>query len=147
CPATWILDHPTRGTPDLVVDQQDFCVDPPCSTVSTTLTLAPCSEPFETQNPQPVTVQFSITNEFEETFSASTTFACWASFDLGSSGAFGINDIFNAGSIGGSIVQTRMRSFAACTAAPCPPSARKGVMAVIEETHTDTVNALTARNA
>ncbi len=140
CPATWILDHPATGAPDRVVEQQPFCVDPPCSSVSTNITVVPCTENFETQNPPPVTLQFKVYNEFEQFFSASTTFTCWGSFDLGSSDplANGINPVFNSANLGGEIVQSFVR------AAQGTPV---GVMIVIEETHRDNVNSLTARNA
>ena len=125
CPQTWILDHPSVGAPDHFVDEQPFCHlsnGHPCSSVSTTLTVVPCSENFEAQQPQPITLQFAITNEFEQTFSASTTFQCWASIDLSEVG----NGIFNASSLGGYVLQTRMRS-----AAGTPG----GVVAVLEDTH------------
>jgi len=123
CPQTWILDHPAIGAPDRVVDQQPFCdtATGVCSAVSTNLTVVPCTENFETQSPPPVTLQFAITNEFEQTFSASTTIICWASLALDD-----INPIFLASSLGGDVVVTRMRS-ASGTA--------HGVVAVIEETH------------
>jgi len=130
CPATWILDHPSIGASDPVVTEQDFCTDATgttinscTSSVSTTLTVVPCTENFETQTPLPVTLQFAITNEFEQVFSASTTFRCWASFNLED-----INTIFRVENVGGDILQTRMRS------ASGTPG---GVMAVLEETHTD----------
>jgi hypothetical protein len=124
CPATWILDTPAVGAPDSVVDEQSFCDlgDGPCSSVSTTLTVVPCSENFETQQPQLITLQFSITNEFEQTFSGSTSFRCWSSINLGDVA----NGIFNASSVGGYLLQTRMRS-----AAGTPG----GVVAVLEDTH------------
>jgi hypothetical protein len=122
CPLTWILDHPAYGAADQIVDAQPFCEGPgPCSAVTTNLTVVPCTENFETQNPQLVTLQFSITNEFEQTFSASTSFRCWASYELTD-----INPIFSASNVGGNILQTRMRS-----AAGTPG----GVAAVIEDTH------------
>lgn len=123
CPQTWLLDHPAVGAPDPVVEQQQFCTTAgSCSTsVATNLTVVPCTEDFENQAPLPVTLQFAITNEYEQTFSASTTFTCWASFDLED-----INPIFQASSLGGNILQTRMRSAA---------GTQRGVMAVLEETH------------
>lgn len=143
CPATWILDHPARHAPDRVVDQQEFCkTGVSCSTVSTNLTVVPCSEPFETQAPLPVTLQFVVINEYEEQFSASTTFTCWASYDLGDPGIFGtggISDIFNASTVGGEILQTRMRSSAG--------TPRKGVIPVLEETHVDQLHNYVARAA
>jgi len=125
CPQTWLLDHPSIGTDDPVVSEQPFCTDEnSCSSsVNTTLTVVPCTENFETQKAQPVTLQFAITNEFEQTFSTSTTFSCWASFNLED-----IDSIFDVDNVGGDILQTRMR-----TAAGYPG----GVIPVLEETHTD----------
>jgi hypothetical protein len=127
CPATWLLDHPAVGAPDQVVDEQPFCRHPPCSSVGVNLTVVPCTENFESQNPQPVTMQFLIINEFEQQLSASTSFRCWQSYNLED-----ISSAFLASSIGGNTLQTRLRSFAA------PPNAEGvagGIMAVIEETH------------
>ena len=123
CPLTWLIDHPANGAPDLVVGEA-FCTgaDTCGSSIDTTLTVVPCTENFETQHPVPVTLQFNITNEFEVSFSASTTISCWSSLSLPE-----INPIFAAGNLGGQIVQTKMRSTA---------GVQRGVMAVIEETHT-----------
>jgi hypothetical protein len=130
CPAAWILDHPSIGAADPVVTEQSFCTDSSgatingcISSVSTNLTVVPCTENFETQSPQPITLQFVITNEFEQQLSASTTFQCWASLDLED-----VSSAFTVGFVGGNILQTRMRS---ATGTPF------GVMAVLEETHTD----------
>ena len=142
CPATWILDFPATGAPDRVVEQQPFCTatDHPCSSVSTNITVVPCTEDFETQTPLPVTLQFRVYNEYEQFFSASTTFTCWGSFDLGSDDplANGINPIFKAANAAGENLQAFVRS-----ASGTP----RGVMMVIEETRRDTMNGLTARNA
>jgi hypothetical protein len=140
CPATWILDHPATGAPDRVVEQQEFCTTHPCSEVTTNITVVPCTENFETQQPPPITLQFKVYNEFEQFFSASTTFTCWGSFDLGSDDPLsnGINDIFKTFNAGGEILQGFVRS----------SSGRPGgVMIVIEETHRDNKNGFTARNA
>jgi hypothetical protein len=141
CPTAWLFDHAATGAPDPVIEEQICPGSGPCSSISTNLTVVPCTENFETQALTSVTLQFSVCNEFEQCLSASTPFACWASFDLGApSGALlpGISDIFNAGTLGGVVAQTRMRS-----AAGTPG----GVLAVIEETHNDTENTLTARSA
>jgi hypothetical protein len=142
CPATWILDHPATGAPDRVVEQQSFCgsTDHPCSEVTTNITVVPCTQNFETQAPPPVTLQFKVYNEYEQFFSASTTFTCWGTFDLGSDDPLKnpINPAFQAANAGGEVLQAFVR------AAQGTPI---GVMMVIEETHTDTMNSLTARNA
>jgi hypothetical protein len=143
CPASWVLDHAATGAPDAVIEDQAFCTTHPCSWIGTNLTVVPCTEDFETQALTTITLQFLVTNEYEQTLSASTTFACWASFDLGAPNTAvlpllpGISDIFNAGTLGGELAQTQMRS-----AAGTPG----GTLAVIEERHQDTVNHLFARS-
>jgi hypothetical protein len=127
CPHTWLLDHAAVGAPNSVVDDQPFCVDPPCSEIGVNLTVTPCTENFELQDPQPVTMQFLIVNEFEQTLSASTTFRCWHSYNLEE-----ISSAFLASTIGGNTLQTRLRSFAS------PPNRDQvagGVALVLEETH------------
>jgi len=83
CPNTTLLDHFVDGANDPVIEQHNniWCADDECP-VRTYLTLVPCSQDFENQQFSSVTVQFSIVNEFEEIFSASTTVACWATFRL-----------------------------------------------------------------
>ncbi|MCK6556559.1 hypothetical protein L6Q96_18575 [Candidatus Binatia bacterium] len=127
CPHTWLLDHPAVGAPSPVVDQQPYCEAPPCSAVGVNLTVVPCTENFETQNPPPVTMQFVIINEYEQALSASTTFRCWESYELEK-----ISNAFLASTIGGVTLQTRMRTFAA---APNQGVIGGGVVAVLEETH------------
>jgi len=60
------------------------------SATVTDLTLIPCNQDFENGVPSSVTVQFVITNEFEQSLSASTTITCWADFFL-----FTVNSPFN----------------------------------------------------
>lgn len=117
CPHTWLLDHPAVGSENLVADDNSVS-----SSVSTALTVVPCTENFETQAPQPVTLNFDIWNEFEQRLSAQTTFRCWADLDLDE-----INSAFTESSLGGALAQTRMRSANATS---------QGILAVLEETHT-----------
>lgn len=138
CPFSWYLDHAAVGASDSVADHNGVA-----SLVNTNLTLVPCTENFETQVPTSVTVQFRVTNEFEQTLTASTTVTCWASWDLGAKNGNGVSDIFNASTLGGNLAQTRIRS-----AALTP----RGVLAVIEETHladipSGTASFSTARSA
>jgi hypothetical protein len=134
CPFSWYLDHAAVGASDSVAEDKGVA-----SLVNTNLTLVPCTENFETQVPTSVTVVFAVTNEFEQTLSASTTVTCWASWDLGAKNGNGVSDIFNARTLGGSLAQTRMRSAGATP---------RGVLTVIEETHLADLGAgLTARSA
>lgn len=67
CPESLLLDHTTDGTalPSLA-----------SSTTTTELTLVPCAANLDTQSPELVTVTFSISNEFEQQFSAARSVTC-----------------------------------------------------------------------
>jgi len=78
CPAKLLLNHFATGASDPVADLTEAA----SSSVSTELTLIPCSEDFENQVPTTSTVQFVIYNEFENRFSASTTVTCYLSTEL-----------------------------------------------------------------
>ncbi|GIW45500.1 MAG: hypothetical protein KatS3mg077_2782 [Candidatus Binatia bacterium] len=115
CPQTWILDTPSVNAENPVLASQEIE-----SRADVQLTVVPCSENFETQVPTSVTLQFAITNEFEQTFSASTTITCWANYSLDE-----INPVFDVAAVGGNTLQTRVRAAAATP---------RGIMAVVEET-------------
>ncbi len=90
CPDTWILNHTTEGAPDLVLEEAGAMGT---SAVDTELTVVPCTQNFETQEfkPSKVTLQFRTTNEFESTFSMSTTVQCWGNFSIDEiGGSFGL---------------------------------------------------------
>ena len=92
--------------------------------VTTNLTLVPCSEDIENQIPSSSTVSFTIWDEFERRFSASTTVNCWLSADL--------NQIHpNAFSF------STLGTFSAHTRITPNPGA-PGVLGVAEETRRDT---------
>ena len=132
CPLGWLLDHPATGSLGGILD-------PTGNTVGTNLTVVPCTENFETQVATSVTMQFLVTNEYEQTLSTSTTVSCWASWDLGSSSTDTFLRVFQSGVIGGSIVQTRLRSAS---------GSKVGVIPVIEETRTlGGIAATSAQNA
>jgi len=141
CPQTWILDSPSIGAPDPVVEQQGFCeAATSCtSSVTTNLTVVPCTEDLENQVFPPTLLQFQITNEFEQTFSASTTIGCFGSFTLTD-----VNPVFGHDKVGGAVLVTKMRPGVGTP---------RGVFAVLEETHTTTftiehtTTTLVARNA
>jgi len=150
CPDTLIFNHVAYNAPDLVVEQIGNCT-PACSggtndgtactvatqgtdctgggkclecPVTTNLTLVPCSEDIENQLPSSSTVSFTIWDEFERRFSASTTVNCWLSADL--------NQIHpNAFSF------STLGTFSAHTRITPNPGA-PGVLGVAEETRRDT---------
>jgi len=102
CPNTWILNHLAEGAADPVVGELvDNGTD---SSVSTDITVVPCAENFETQVPTTVKLQFAITNEFEQTFSASTSITCWNELNLAA-----INQVFTREFVGSDFLQTRIR--------------------------------------
>ena len=123
CPDTLILNHFAEGADDPLLGYE--------SEVDTELTLIPCTQNFETQNPTAVVVQFAITNEFEQAFSASTTVECWGNFFLTD-----INPVFGVLPLGTRLVQTRMRP---------ATSTDSGILGVMEEYHS--IYDLTARAA
>jgi len=98
CPQTWILSHAS--------DADDRAVDGDAR--STEITVVPCGANFETQVPAPQTVQFMVTNEFEQSFSAATSITCWADLRLSD-----INPIFRRENLGGDWAQTRLHNAAA----------------------------------
>ncbi len=79
-------------------------------TTTTELTLVPCSEDFENQVTSPVTVQFLVTNEFEEHFSASTTVNCYLSTELTTidSPNAPTNSVFSSQVLGSLVAQTEI---------------------------------------
>ncbi len=137
CPRLWVIDHPSDGAVNPAIDSFGYN-----STASATLTAVPCTQNFETQAPEDVTVQFLIMNEFEQQLSASTTFQCWASWSLNGEEASssnpygGISTAFEKATIGTDLVKTTARAVGS-----------KGIMLVVEETNVDLDNGFTARSA
>jgi hypothetical protein len=113
CPETWIVNHQSYGAPDLAVGSPSF--------VATSLTLVPCEQNFETQDPESVTLQLLTYNEFEQQFSSSTTLTCWADLKLTD-----INNLFRRTTLASDFAQTRIR----------PSSGtQSGILLVGTETH------------
>jgi hypothetical protein len=124
CPQTVILNHFAEGATDPVIEAFGNGNNGQ-SSVSTELTLVPCSEDFENQVPPSVIVQFLITNEFEAQFSTSTTVTCWGNFRLNTIGSIG--RILEIGTLGTRFAQTRM--------SPADNN-QPGFVGVVEEYHT-----------
>jgi hypothetical protein len=83
CPQTTLLNHFVDGANDPVVEELNplWCDDDECP-IRTYLTLVPCTQDFENQQFDAVTVQFAIVNELEQMFSASTSVQCWKTIRL-----------------------------------------------------------------
>ncbi|HVN85587.1 MAG TPA: hypothetical protein VMW17_12165 [Candidatus Binatia bacterium] len=95
CPKSWIVSHPAD------FDDRSFDGD----ARSTSITVVPCSEDFGAAMQMPLLLQFRLTNEFEETFSAATTITCWADLHLSD-----ISTVFQRDTIGSNWLQTTVRA-------------------------------------
>jgi hypothetical protein len=104
CPNVLILDHFFDGAVDPVAQQS----------ISTALTLVPCTEDFLTQRPTSIPVQFLVFNEFEQRFSTSfRDFNCFREFRLSEIDTrVPTFSIFHAGVSGTLTGQTRIRGVA-----------------------------------
>ncbi len=103
CPNTLILDHFFDGAADPVSER----------TISTDLTLVPCSEDFATQVPITTTVQFLVFNEFEQRLSTSRPVTCFQEFHISDiDKASQDRSIFSAAVQGTLTGQTRIRGVA-----------------------------------
>jgi hypothetical protein len=117
CPDTVIVNHFTAGASDPVIDE----FTGGRSSVSTEVTVVPCTEDFENQIPGQAVLQFDIYNEFEEHYSTSTPITCWANLDLGA-----LHPVFTEAFLGSRFAQTRIH--------PAAPD-QAGILGVMEEFH------------
>lgn len=99
CPEAVIVNHFAERATMPALPPTDI----PGSRVDTEVTLVPCTQDFENQVPGSVVVQFRVTNEFENLFSASTTVTCWSNFRL-----LDVARIFDLSFLGTRFAQTRM---------------------------------------
>jgi len=117
CPDTWILNHFSWETANPALTED--------SAVRSSITVVPCTQNFELQNPLEdpgvVTLQLLTYNEFEQQLSASAQLVCWEDFDLPELGATQFNVLFE----GDTYRQTFIRSTAASS----------GVIMVATEAH------------
>jgi hypothetical protein len=74
CPRSWYLSHPMDGSRDERLPED--------SSVETILTVVPCSRDFALQIPGQVALSFTLTDEMEQQFSATTEVVGWQSFAL-----------------------------------------------------------------
>lgn len=124
CPEAVIVNHFADGATFPAVPRAQIAN----SRVQPELTVVPCTQDFENQVPGTVVVQFKVTNEFENLFSASTTVNCWANFRLSD-----VSRIFDVNLLGSRLAQTRMT--------PGGPE-MPGFIAVLEEFYADGAGAL-----
>ena len=158
CPNTWLLDHFVDGDPNPVIQEVNptWCMGSECP-IRTFLTLVPCTQDFENDVPASVTVQFAITNELEQNFSASETVTCWLTTRLADidaptgkcsadnstcltdqqcidagEGFCDKNSVFSIGNLG---TGTALTQITPADASPTHPMPDGGVLAVAEEEH------------
>ncbi|MGD9763390.1 MAG: hypothetical protein AB7V27_06740 [Candidatus Binatia bacterium] len=99
CPNFWIANHFADDAPDPVIDFDDD------TEVETVWTIVPCTQNFETQVPETVTIFIETWNEFEQAFSSFVTVTCWGEFELDD-----INPVtFDYGALGSTFAQSRLR--------------------------------------
>jgi hypothetical protein len=115
CPNILILDHFFDDANDPISGDS----------VTTELTLVPCTEDFQHQSVLKVTVQFLVFNEFEQRLSTSRPVTCYDDIKLSNIDTrSSANSIFNAAVMGTLTGQTRIRgvpdSNAQCTAPLAP---------------------------
>lgn len=137
CPDTLVFNHFAHGAVEPALSSAGSlagagsCVAGNCS-ITTTLTMVPCSEDLETGIPGRVTVGFLIYDEYESRLSASTTVECWFNWPLNQISPAGPNNPFTPGALGGSTTRhTRIR----------PVPGQGGVLGLAEETRTSSSGA------
>lgn len=89
CPQFWIANTIAEDAPQ-PVDAAFDEADDSDSAIETSFTIVPCTQNFETQAPETVTIFIESWNEFEQPISAFVTVTCWADIFQGdiSSAAF-----------------------------------------------------------
>jgi hypothetical protein len=96
CPQFWIANHFAQGAPNPTTED---------GSVETAWTIVPCTQNFETQAPETVTIAINTWNEYETAFSSSTQVTCWDELSLDE-----INPVtFSYTALGTSFAQTRLR--------------------------------------
>lgn len=128
CHDVLFLDHFADGAVNPVIrDVAPSACDADNCPITTELTLVPCDQDFENQIPGRVKVQFEITNEFEQQFSASTTVDCWFNERIGFIGSSQGTGPFSATVLGTTTAFTRI----------IPVFPDGGLIGVAEEFHSD----------
>jgi hypothetical protein len=80
CPEFWILNNVGEGAEDPLADSFGFSRSD--SSVTTNLTIVPCTQNFESQNPESVTLFIEAWDEYELALSTFAQVTCWADLNL-----------------------------------------------------------------
>ena len=120
CPQFWIANHFAEDAPEPIVAEFDRDDD---SFIDTAFTIVPCTQDFENQTPETVTIFIQTFNEYETAFSSFAIVTCWDELFLDQ-----INPItFLFSSLGTSFAQSRLR---------ITEQTRSAFMMIGEEFHT-----------
>lgn len=97
CPEVWIANH--------FADDAFYPIgtDPTAAEVDTTWTVVPCTQNFETQDPETVQVNVLVWNEFESVFSTGFPVTCWEEFELSER-----DNVFDFDVLGSAFAQSRL---------------------------------------
>jgi hypothetical protein len=96
CPQFWIANHFSQDAPNPTTED---------GLVESGWTIVPCTQNFETQAPETVTIFIETWNEFEQAFSSFATVTCWDELALEE-----INPVtFSYAALGTSFAQSRLR--------------------------------------
>lgn len=96
CPSSWTLSHRAEGTGDEQLGAG--------STVTTRITVVPCSQNVRDGEPATVQVRLAITTELEQRFSTATPVTCWADLALADLGG----GVFDRATLGADVLQTEL---------------------------------------
>lgn len=99
CPETWIANHFADDAPYPIGPDDDAAF------VDTLWTVVPCTQNFETQDPETIQVNVLVWNEFESVFSTGFPVTCWAEFLLSDR-----DNVFDFDVLGSAFAQSRLRS-------------------------------------
>ncbi len=100
CPQFWIANHFAQGAPAPAASP-----DETQTFTDTSWTIVPCTQNFETQDPETVTIFIETWNEFEQSFSSFATVTCWDELSLDD-----INPVtFSYEALGTTFAQSRLR--------------------------------------
>lgn len=113
CPQSLVFGHETDGSADPQLGG--------ASTVENVLTLTACSIDYLSQVPEPVTVNFRVTNDLAQSFSASRPITGWTTTSL-----LDIDSLFSAEVLGAPVAQTVIRAV---------QSSPSGLLGIVEAFH------------
>ena len=111
CPEFWIANH-FAAEAEYPIPAAPFEESAEIE-VETAWTIVPCTQDFENQEGESVTIFIQVWNEFEQPLSVFANVNCWAELFLDDEDLFGTTFFFDT--LGSAFAQSRLRSTAART--------------------------------